>query len=471
MKGQTSLSAHREARLSIKNADRLQGIFIGFLAVSFILMKILPVPQIEWIVSLVIIAVIAWVLPGVRGSTLVISVFLLTTAIALMLYHRVPAQEWMDSLRINITLVAIIIFVPLLGIPVRTGGYVDALKVVLFQRMNEPNFFYIGTKLLTHTLGVVLNMGSVSIVHQLTAASNIKAPRLVANAINRGFVSSIFWSPYFSAMALILSQIPIRWSSIVFYSFGLSIISILVSIWLDQVHIKANMPDKTEASSSGTAEADLVWAKKKVAELFIFLFVITAAVLFLEFITSSSIVLMICIVSLFFPLVWCLVSGKGSAYLYELKQHLFVGIPRMKKEIVLFLIAGFFSGAFVHTDLSSALIEFIQNTFGAFHLGAAYFLSLIVVVTAVIGIHPIVVITIFVTSIKPELIGFSPEYFAILLLGSWGISNTVSPATAVNNLLANLLNVNIIDLSIRWNAKYAIIMLCILPVYLNLTGI
>ncbi|MEH7442656.1 hypothetical protein V7201_10170 [Bacillus sp. JJ1122] len=471
MQGQTSVSAQPEAHISIKSRDKVQGILIGFLAIGYILLQMAPVTEVERLVSLIALAVIVVVMPGIRGTTLVISVLLLLAAVSLMAYHHVPAQEWLKSLRINITLVAIFLVVPLLGIPVKAGGYVEALKIVLNKKMNEPYFFYLGTTFLTHILGVVLNIGSVSIVNQLTAASNIKAPRLVANAINRGFVTTIFWSPYFSAMALILSQLPIKWSSIVFYSMGLSIIGILVSLLIDRSQIKASFPEEQGEKGLYQDKETLINARKKVFELFTYLIVITAAVLILEFMTGYSIVLMICLVSLAFPLLWCVFSGKSTVYFQEFQQHVYIGIPRMKKEIVLFLIAGFFSGAFIHADLSNTLINFIQNIFGSFHLGTAFFLSFIVFLTALIGIHPIVVVTICVTSLKPELIGFSPEYFAVLLLASWGITNPVAPATAVNNLLANLLKVDLLELSIRWNIRYVIIMLIIIPLYLEMVGL
>jgi len=469
VKAQSIPSLQTSPRQKRKGHERVLGILIGCLALGFLVLQVLPVAELQWMVSFMILAVIIWVLPGIRGATLTISLFLLITAVSLMVYHHVPAQEWFSSLRINLTLVSIILVVPLLGIPVKTGGYVEALKIVLAKKMNEPHFFFLGAKLLTHGLGVVLNMGAVSIVSQLTQASNIKSPRLVATAINRGFVTTMFWSPYFAAMALILSQIPIQWSSIVLYSFGLSLISILLSLFLERPFIKTNIRLDKEARVYSAEEVKD--AKKKVAELVFYLVFITAMVLLLEFLTSSSIVFMICLVSISFPLLWCLLKGKGNVYWREWKDHVFIGIPRVKKEIVLFLIAGFFSGAFVHTDLSGPLVGFIQQVFGSFQLGASLFLAGIVFLTALVGIHPIVPITIFVTSIDPAQIGFSQEYFALLLLGSWGVSNTIAPATAVNNLLANLLNVNLIDVSIRWNLKFVLLMLLIIPLYLMAVGV
>lgn len=471
MPAQPSMSAQQQVRIKSNSKEKIQGILIGCLAIGFMLLQLFPSAQIELFVSFVIIAVMVWVLPGIRGTTLYISLFLLITGVALMIYHHVPAMEWLSSMRINLMLVAIFIVVPLLGIPVKTGGYVKALKIVFSKKMNEPYFFYLGTNLLTHLLGVVINIGSVSIVNELTRASNIKAPRLVANAINRGFIMTIFWSPYFSSVALIVSHLPVKWTSIVGYLLGFVVVCMIISVLLDRKEIKNSSPADNGEWTVEKDEKEVAAAKKKVTELCIYLIAITGSVLMLEFLFSASMILMVCFVGIIFPLLWCVFSGKTARYKEEFKQHVFFGIPRMKKEIVLFLIAGFFSGAFIHADLSGLLITAMQTMFGSSQLGTSFFLSAIVLSAALIGIHPIVVITILVTSIKPELIGFSPEYFAVLLLTSWGISNTVAPATAVNNLLVSLLKVDLIDVSIRWNFKYAIIAILIVPFYLRLTGL
>jgi DcuC family C4-dicarboxylate transporter len=464
------------------NREKSQGILISLLSVGYILLQLFPIQQVKIGVSLLIAVIIVWVMPRVRGSTLVVSSSLLFIALGLMVYHGASIQEWLVAMRVNVTLVALFLFVPLLGIPVRTGGYVEALKLVLSRRMNDPYFFFLGSKFLTHILGVVLNIGAVSIVYQLTQASNIKTPRLVASAINRGFVSTIFWSPYFSAMALVLSQLPIKWSSIVLYLIGLAFISMFVSFLIERSLVRLNrqlqsrnslaiVQEETRMEEKVIEKTDLIVAKRKVVELSILLVLMMGVVLLVEAFSSYSMVLIICLMSVIFPLLWCVFSGEGSAYTEEFKQHVFVGIPMMKKEIVLFLVAGFFSGAIVYAELSGYLIDLIDSVFGSFTLGTAFFLSSLIILSGLIGLHPIVLVTILVTSVKPELIGFSPEYFAVLLLTSWGISNTISPATAVNNLLANLLKVDIFELSIRWNMKYVLIMLILIPLYLKIVGL
>jgi DcuC family C4-dicarboxylate transporter len=451
------------------NIEANQGLMISFLAVGYVLLEIFPVGSVKVLVSLVIIGVIFWVLPRTQGSLMVISLILLVLGVTFMLVYGATLEEWLKAARVNLTLVAIFLFTPLLGIPVRTGGYVDALKLILSSRMNNPNFLFVGTSLLSHLLGVVLNIGAISIVHELSKASDINNKRMIAASINRGFVSTIFWSPYFSAMALILSALPVKWGSIMIYSLGLSFIALFLSYFFEKPYL---MDTPIRKSDSGQVKDEqLKKARRKIGELSALLIFMVLGVLVAEHLTSSSMTFIICVLAALFPLLWCLIKGELKLYKLEFKNHLFTGIPRMKKEIVLFLIAGFFSGAFVKTGWSTYLVEGLNGTFSSFNIGIAYVMAFLIVLSAMIGLHPIVVVTILVTSIDPLKIGFSHDFFAILLLTSWGISNTVSPATAVNNLLSGLMNIDLFEVSVRWNWKFALVMLLIIPFYLKIFGI
>lgn len=451
------------------NIEEKQGLMISFLAVGYVLLELVPVASVKLLVSLVIIGVILCVLPRTQGSLMIISLILLVLGVTFMLVYGATIEEWLKAARVNLTLVAIFLFTPLLGISVRTGGYVDALKLILSRRMNNPSFLFVGSSLLSHILGVVLNIGAISIVHELSKASDIKNKRMIAASINRGFVSTIFWSPYFSAMALILSALPVKWGSILMYSLGLSFIALFLSYFFEKPYM---MDTPARKSDCGHREDEqLKKASRKVEELAALLIFMLLGVLVTEHLTSSSMTFIICVLAALFPLLWCLIKGELKLYKREFRNHLFTGIPRMKKEIVLFLIAGFFSGAFVKTGWSTYLVEGLNGAFSSFNIGIAYVMAFLIVLTAMMGLHPIVVVTILVTSIDPLKIGFSHEFFAILLLTSWGISNTVSPATAVNNLLSGLMNVDLFEVSVRWNLKFALIMLLVIPFYLKIVGI
>lgn len=421
-------------------------------------------------VSILIVVTIVYILPTIRGMILYICLFLLIFALILMFYSNSSLIVWIESMKINLTLVSIFIVVPLLGIPVKVGEYVESLKILLSNHLNKPFYFYLGTNILTHILSVVINIGSISIAQELSRSSDIKNNQLMANSINRGYIMAIFWSPYFSSMALILAYLPISWSSLLQYSFGMVLLTIGISLIFDFNRIKKSKI-KNESKELYTAD-ELKSAKKKVVELICYLVLITGIILIAEtLIKSASMVFLITIASFILPLIWVLIFRKFNEYKLNFKNHLYFGLPRMSKEIVLFLIAGFFSGAFIEANLGNMFMELIQSVFGSFYIGAAYMIIFIIFFAGLIGVHPIVFITVFVTSIIPETIGFSPEYFALLLLFSFGVSNTISPSTAVNNILSNLLDEPLVNVSLRWNFKFAITLIMIIPLYLYIVKV
>lgn len=450
--------------------DKALTVLLLIVALLYVLLVFFPSKGLETAASLIIGIIIIWNLPSLRGTIRVITYSLFVSAIIIFIVQKTPSHIWMEGLRVNLTLVTIFIFVPLLGIPIRIGGYLDSLKIIFKLTFRKSGYLFLSTQLLTHVLAVVLNIGSVSIVHFLSKASPIQSPRLLASAITRGFGSAIYWSPYFAAVALVLSGLELQWSSIVVYSLGFGVTSLAVSLFSDRAFLKSVQLEATEVEHQ-PIEPNMLQAKRKLTELFLLLIFMMGSVVVIEMATGMSMVMIICLTAVIFPLLWSVLRQQFSGYRQEVKNHLYRTLPNMKKEIVLFFIAGFFSKAFVQTEISGAVVQAIANLVGGSTIGAAYCILLIIVFTSIAGLHPIVTVTILVTSFEPSLLGMSESFFAVLLLGSWGISNTLSPATAVNNLLANLWRLDIADVSYRWNIKYACVLGLLLPIYLTILPI
>ena len=456
--------------------DHFLGIFLVTIAFGYIFNYFLKSQLLEIILSIGIAVFIILSLSALEGSLKIITYFLLIAAITILVGVRAPFGEWLDGVRVNLTLVSIFTLVPLLGIPVRLGGYLESLKQ-LFARVNpKSSFVFLVTQALAHALGVVFNIGSISILHYLSKAAPIQSPRLLVSAINRGFLSVIFWSPYFGAVAVVLSMLSTKWGTILPYSLGFVLVSFFVSFSVDWSLIQKS--DAYFALEMSATKEDAYaphlnnrFVKKKVIELFLLLLVMMMIVLGIEFFTGLEVAVIICLVALLFPMLLSFFQRNQAIYLVELKGHVFKTLPRMRKEVVLFLVSGFFSAAFMKTDMSNTLITLVTGIFGGFTIGIAYCIVLVIVLSSVAGLHPIVPVTVFASSFDPSLLGFSPEYFSILLLASWGVSSTISPATASSNLLANLWHIEVTRIAFRWNMKYGIVMAILLPIYLEVVGV
>jgi hypothetical protein len=165
------------------------------------------------------------------------------------------------------------------------------------------------------------------------------------------------------------------------------------------------------------------------------------------------------------PLVWCMIKKESVVYRYGLKNHLTVTFPALQKEITLFLAAGFFSGSIGTTGFGTIVPALLGHIPLPLSFTFSGFTVVLIAGTSIIGLHPIVPVTILAGGIDPLSMQISPIYFAILLLGSWGLSNPISPASAVNNLLAGLLKKTVFEVAAP-NYKFAGSMAIALIIYL-----
>lgn len=418
--------------------------------------------------SLVFIA-IALLLPQLRGMTLWLTVSFIALGVVLLLLQKVDAKFWFEAAGINVTLVTLFVFAPLFGIPVRLPEYIAALNRFYERKVRNKSVLFAGTQLLTQIMGVFLNVGSIPVVyHVVFAKQHPGMSRLLANALNRGFAGAIFWSPYFAAMAVVISSLSVNWSTLLPYLLGLSLISLLVSLVVDIKGLRYAESTLSPTEGEVTDQAEPAAHKGRSAfpvGLSVYLASAIAVILVLERIVELPMVLITCIAAVLLPLSWCWAKGAMATYRQGLANHVTVTLPALKKEMTLFLAAGFFSGSIGATGFGVSVPDLLEMIPIPISLSFSFFTVALITVTSMVGLHPIVLVTILATGIDPAAVHISPNYFAVLLLGSWGLSNTVSPVSAVNNLLAGLFKKPVYEFAVP-NYKFAACMAVMLLLYL-----
>lgn len=429
------------------------------------------------VLGVLVFAAIVLLMPRLKGVTLALSSAFAVGGAVLMLLQGADARMWFQAAGMNATIVTLFVFAPLFGIPVRLPKYVAALRRFYEKKAQSGALLFAGTQLLTQMMGAFINVGSISVVYHLAFVKPRTAglSRLLANALNRGFAGAILWSPYFAAMALITSALGVRWSELLPYLIVLSALSFAVSMAVD--YRKLLNPEGDEGNPAGeedTAEATGVQPDEarigKAGSGFpvglgVYLFLAIAAILILEAVIDLPMVLITCIAATVFPLAWCLIQGERAVYLQGIANHMKVTLPSLQKEITLFLAAGFFSGSIGATGIGEHLPALLERAPVPIWLSFSFIVVIMMIISSLIGLHPIVLVTIFATGIDPAAVHMSANDYAILLLGSWALSNPISPASAVNNLLAGLFKKPVTQLAAP-NYKYAACMAVLLLLYM-----
>lgn len=481
-------------------------------AVCYLAAAVFPAPWLTSLQSVLVLMAILLLLPRLRGAIRIMVVMFIATGAAILLAYRASPHVWLASLNINVTLATLFLFAPLFGIPVKMPRYTEAIRGLFHRHVAGKAAFFWGTQLITQLLAVVISVGSISVVHHLvTASPYAKSVRLLATAMHRGFSAAVLWSPYFAAMAVVTSSLSVEWTSLLPCMFGLILIYLVLSHLTEMKQLadesRLARPLAAAAGERGGAEAYAAAARerseagpyaaaageqsgagayaavagypsgengakpigKPLLHLAAYLGLAISLVLLLEMGASVPIVLAVCLVALVFPLIWCLASRSMTTFRQGILTHLDKTIPSLSKEIVLFLSAGFISGAVGVTPAGRLVPELLASLPVSLPLLFSYFALLLILVSSYLGLHPIVAVTILVTNVDPASVGITPASYAVILLGGWSLSNMISPASAVNNLIANLLGRSVVEIS-RLNIGYSLVMAAILPMYLRIYG-
>lgn len=431
------------------------------IAAVYIVQQLTELEMLTPVLGCLVFMAIALLLPNLKGLTLWLTVSFMVAGSVLMLLQKVEASVWFESAGINVTIVTLFLFAPLFGIPVRLPEYVEALKRFYEENFRSKAALFIGTQFLTQIMGVFINVGSIPVVYQMVFVKPQPGmSRLLANALNRGFAGAILWSPYFAAMTLVTSALDLPWSSVLPYLLGLAVLSLVISLAVDFRELKeaeTEPPQLEPAEKQGGAVFPI--------GLGIYLISAIIAIFILEQLVELPMVMLICMAAVLFPLIWCMTKRSIAVYRHGLKNHVTVTLPALQKEITLFLAAGFFSGSIGATRFGSSVPAMLEQIPLSVSLTFSLFTVVLIAGTSLIGLHPIVPVTILAGGIDPASVQISPMYFAVLLLGSWSLSNPISPASAVNNLLAGLFKKPVFEVAVP-NYKFAGCMAIILIIYL-----
>lgn len=441
---------------SIKAA--MERAIVFSIAAVYIIQQFTELDILTPILGALVFIAITILMPKLKGMTFWLSLSFIVVGALLLVLQKADGWFWFEAASINVTIVTLFLFAPLFGIPVRIPKYVDQLKRFFESNLRSRTGLFTGTQLLTQIMGVFINVGSIPVVYQMVFVKPRKGMTLLlANALNRGFAGAIFWSPYFAAMAIVTSGLKLSWSSILPYVIVLAILSVGVSWVVDFRNLRDDEEEEEHHTPKGKGTFPLGLGMYLVSAIII--------ILLLERMLDLPMVILICMAAVGFPLVWCILQNKMSIYKEGVHHHLYVTFPALQKEMTLFLAAGFFSGSIASTGFGAAVPDLLGHMPLPIAMTFSLFVVLIIAGTSLIGFHPIVPVTILVGTIDPQSMQVSSIYFAVLLLGSWALSNPISPASAVNNLLAGLLKKTVFQVATP-NYKFAMCMAVVLLIFL-----
>ncbi|KUO75372.1 MAG: C4-dicarboxylate ABC transporter [Desulfosporosinus sp. BRH_c37] len=423
---------------------------------------------------ILLVIVISLSFTVVTGSAKVIGYVSFALSISLLLIYHAPLSVWTQALQENLYLVVMFTLVPLLGIPIQYGGYFESLQSVFRRYVHTNSRFYLLVSLISAFIGVLVNMAVVPLVHQISLASDKSSDKkLLSIAISRGFTTCTIWAPTTAAIALIIQLSDAEWHS--FFPFGLFFGMIAGLIGYTMMKLAGGSVENSSAIAVATvdpaeklnsiAEINL----RKVIELSVFGITLIFLIVIVSLITGISTIIVVSIASLVFPVIWLALIGRLPVLIREFKGDYYIErLPRLKNEIVLFVGAGLFATSISYSHLGNYVPNILNPIVGSNPLWLAVVIILSSLILSVLGVHPIITVTILGGTLKAAAYGVTPTYMALILAISWAMGISIAPSSATVIAISGLTEQSPLKVGFGWNGLYVLIVSTVLIMLLTL---
>lgn len=404
------------------------------------------------VVVFVIVAFIASVMKA-KGVPRFIGTIMMGTGIGLELYKGAGIDGISEGILLILPLLCLVTLAPLLSIPLKLGGYFEAIDILLRNLLHHPKRLFAGITTSLFILSPILSLGSVRLISEFL--SDLKLPSAMsAKSYLIGFSTAILWSPYFASVSLVLYYLDMPVGNYILYGIGLSVLSLTVGNILFAVWEKRHPIENQTVPEVPLGKK----TKKQLIQLALFVSLLMIVSLIIEFITQWSMIVIVCMISCIMPIIWGFSTKSWTKLIPLLKNYRDQSVPIMNNEIMLFSSAGLLAHALQGTELANQISDFLTIAASQSFLLFALFVILLVVITTYIGIHQIAVIAALAMQLNADQLGISNLSLAMLLLLCWSISTALSPFSGLNLMVSRIVGISGFDAGIRANGLHLIVM-------------
>jgi hypothetical protein len=333
---------------------------------------------------------------------------------------------------------------------------VGFLRLVVIPDTLQEESLPVGPRAFLQTLiGLNISSSIINISAPILISDRIhrKRPlqRFTAQTFTRVFCGVSSWSPFFGAMAVVLTYVSdasLGWIIVAGFPFML--------VGFIGVYIEARLRYADEVQNFVGYPTHLT--ALKVPALLIIV-VIAASQAFADL----PILVVIAISALLVTVAVLLLRLGARASLRGLSEYTTTGLPRIVNELCLFLAAGVLAGGISALILNGVL----ENPFDQFDAVTAAEVLAIMLFCAFCGIHPIIMISSFAPMIMT--LDPNPNLLAATFLFAWHLGTCSNPLSGTNLVFQGRYGLPGWKLAF-WNWPYALCMLAVAALWLQVVA-
>jgi len=350
----------------------------------------------------------------------------------------------------------------------------------LFLSRQKPGRRYLALTLGGHLFGMVLNYGSIALLGTMVEKSNarekdeivrrLRLQRMLV-AVQRGFTTTLTWSPLALSMAVTLSILPeTHWEAVLPFTlvtgFGLA----FLGWFLDRLFKPTGRP----SSLAGETVLGGWHLLLPVVGLVVLVFCLAYGVKHLADVRMAvAVMIVVPLIATAWLCIQFLGHGLGRAVMLSgrrINRHLRDAFPSYRNEIALLWSAAVIGGAgavLVRQYLMDGN-DIVSGVAGAAPWLVPILAAWLVALAGQGGMNPILSVTLL-GGLLPDLeaLGLSPVVMAVAITAGWSVTGASSPFTATTVLVGQIAKVSPPTVGIKWNGVYTLLGLTLISLYLG----
>lgn len=422
----------------------------------FLIQYFFSYPWLQYLVVAVVLAVFMGSATKADPFPRWLGIFMMTIGILLEFHKGGGLQGISKGILLILPLISLITLAPLLSLPLRLSGYFEAVDSLLRNLVHHPRKLFAGITGTLFLLSPILNLGTIRIIHEFL--KDLKLPSVMsAKSYLVGFSTAPLWSPYFASVSLVLHYLDIPVSEYIMYGIGLSFLTLLVGNLLFAIWERRNPIVKENVSEEPLKSQH----RKQLLRLSMFIMTLMATSLIIESITHWSMIVIVCLISISFPVLWGIVSNSLRRLRLPFKDYRDHTVPMLNNEIMLFTSAGLLGYAMQGTSLLNGVNVFLISTAKQSFLLFAVTMMAIVLIVTYVGIHQIAAISALAMQLDAQDLGISNLALAMLLLLAWSASTALSPFSGLNLMVSRIAGISGVEVGLRANGLYLSVVILI----------
>jgi len=431
---------------------------IIFLYSSVILLYIVnrfaSVPALTYIIG--ILAFTALVTAFFRSSGLYrkSGIFFFTGGLLLFFYNGTPIETFFLHFDTMLGILSLFFVLPFMNTIIRTGHYDSHLRKLLQHGAGDLNKLYKRSFLISHFLGLFLNIATIPLVHNTLrqSLSSIKtklAQKFYSQSILRGYALCLAWSPI--EIMVIISLDMTGFTYVYLFPFIVSIVLFMfLSDWLfaRKKYQGMALPIESEAAYSTRKVVS------KITQMMGMLAFLVLTATLLEYLFNKGFLFSIVLSIIPVSVLW-------AASIKRLRRYFTIALPVFKARTLglsnfffLFLSAGFFVETLSASDFMNYL-EFVFVNSTDYILVLYFLIGLYFFVSAFAGFHPLVSIALLGEVLAPVMNEIGSISLTLVLITSSLATAIYSPFNLSVSLLSNQLGITPYKIS-GWNLPFSL---------------